>query len=155
MREVATRLRQARRATGITQAELARRSRTSQSAVNRYENGRVVPRPATLRRLLQACGGGPGRPSEALAAHRGDVLAFAREHGASTVKVFGSVARGEDGIGSDVDLLMDIPDSYSLFAMARIQRELSELLGVPVDVGSVQDLRPRIRERVLAEARDL
>jgi predicted nucleotidyltransferase len=71
------------------------------------------------------------------------------------VLVFGSVARDEDDPDSDVDLLMDIPPTYSLFAMARLQRELSVLLGVQVDLGSVDDLRPRIRERVLAEARPL
>ena len=95
------------------------------------------------------------RPSEALEASRDEVLAFARRHGASKVLVFGSVARNEDDPESDIDLLMDIPTTYGLFAMARLQRELSELLGVRVDLGSVDDLRPRIRERVLAEARPL
>jgi uncharacterized protein len=155
MADAATRISQARQAAGLTQAELARRIRTSQSAINRYEKGRVTPRPATLRRLLEACAGKPARPSEALAAHRDEVLAFAKSHGASTVMVFGSVARGEDDSDSDVDLLMDIPPTYSLFGMARLQRELSELLGVPVDLGSVEDLRPRIRERVLGEAHPL
>ena len=90
-----------------------------------------------------------------LEAHRDEVLAFARRHGASNVLVFGSVARREDDSDSDIDLLIDIPSTYSLFAMARLRRELSELVGVPVDLGSVDDLRPRIRERVLAEARPL
>ncbi|MDQ6772635.1 MAG: helix-turn-helix domain-containing protein [Candidatus Dormibacteraeota bacterium] len=49
---------QARRSAGLTQAELARRSRTSQPAVNRYESGRVRPRPDTLRRLLELPDGG-------------------------------------------------------------------------------------------------
>jgi predicted nucleotidyltransferase len=67
--------------------------------------------------------------------------------------VFGSVARGEDDGDSDVDLLIDIPPTYGLFAMARFQRELSDLLGVAVDLGSIDDLRPSIRETVMAEAR--
>jgi len=146
---------QARRAAGLTQAELARRSCTSQPAVNRYESGRVRPRPETVRRLLESCRMAAPRPSEALEASRNEVLAFARRHGASKVLVFGSVARGEDDPESDIDLLMDIPPTYGLFAMARLQRELSDLLGVRVDLGSVGDLRPRIRERVLAEARPL
>ncbi len=50
---------------------------------------------------------------------------------------------------------MDIPSTYGLFTMSRLQRELSELLGVRVDLGSLDDLRPRMRERVLAEARPL
>ena len=147
---------QARRAAGLTQAELARRSRTSQPAVNRYESGRVRPRPDTVRRLLESCRTAAPRPSEVLEAHRDEVLGFARRHGASRVLVFGSVARNEDDPDSDIDLLMDIPPTYGLFAMARLQRELSGVLGgVHVDLGSIDDLRPRIRERVLAEARPL
>jgi predicted nucleotidyltransferase/DNA-binding XRE family transcriptional regulator len=146
---------EARRAAGLTQGELATRSGTSQPAVNRYESGRARPRPATLRRLLDACRAAAPRPSVVLRARRDEVVAFARNYGASSVLVFGSVARGDDDVGSDVDLLMDIPPTYSLLTMARLQRELSELLGVPVDLGSVEDLRPRIRERVLAEARPL
>jgi uncharacterized protein len=145
----------ARKASGLTQAELAKRSRTSQPAINRYESGRVQPRPATLQRLLQACRQTAPRPSDALQAHRDEVLAFAYRHGASSVMVFGSVARGEDDHESDIDLLMDIPPTYSLFKMAGLQQELSDLLGVAVDLGSADDLRPRIRDRVLAEARPL
>lgn len=155
MTDVAKTIVQARRAAGLTQAELARRSHTSQPAVNRYESGRVRPRPATLRRILESCRTDRPRPSEVLASHRDDVLAFARQLGASRVLVFGSVARGEDDAASDIDLLIDIPPTYSLFAMARFQRELSELLGMPVDLGSVDDLRPSIRARVLTEARPL
>jgi uncharacterized protein len=155
MADAAATIARARRAAGLTQQQLAARSHTSQPAVNRYESGRVKPRPATLRRLLDACRTSAPRPSEVLRARRDQVLAFARKHGASTVLVFGSVARGDDDAGSDVDLLMDIPPTYSVFTMARLQRELSDLLGVPVDLGSVDDLRPRIRERVLAEARPL
>ena len=155
MTDPATAIAHARRVAGLTQAELARRSRTSQPAVNRYESGRVRPRPDTLRRLLESCRTAAPRPSEILEAHRDEVLAFARRHGASSVLVFGSVARHEDDSDSDIDLLIDIPPTYSLFAMARLRRELSELLGLPVDLGSVDDLRPRIRERVLAEARPL
>jgi predicted nucleotidyltransferase/DNA-binding XRE family transcriptional regulator len=152
MSDAATAIARARRTAGLTQEELARRSHTSQPAINRYESGHVKPRPATLRRLLDACRTAAPRPSEVLRARRDQVLAFARKHGASNVLVFGSVARGDDDNGSDVDLLMDLPPTYSLFTMARLQRELSELLGVPVDLGSIDDLRPRIRERVLAEA---
>jgi uncharacterized protein len=146
---------QARKAAGLTQAELAKRSHTSQPAVNRYESGRVRPRPSTLHRLLESCKTARPRPSDVLNAHRDAVLAFARDHGATSVLVFGSIARNEDDHDSDIDLLMDIPPTYSLFAMSRLRRELTEMLGVNVDLGSIDDLRPRIRERVLAEARSL
>lgn len=145
---------EARTAAGLTQAELARRAGTSQSAINRYEHDRVMPRKRTLQRLLDACRR-PLRPSEILTARRDEVLAFAREHGASRVMVFGSVARGEDDYASDLDLLMDIPTSYSLFGLTRLQLELSTLLGIPVDIGSVDDLRPRTRDEVMRDARDL
>src|SRR5215472_12088286 len=106
MTDQATAIVQARRAAGLTQTELARRSRTSQPAVNRYETGRVRPRPATLIRLLESCRTAPPRPSEVLAAHRDDVIAFARRHGATKVLIFGSVARDQDDADSDIDLLM-------------------------------------------------
>ncbi|HEX4216151.1 MAG TPA: helix-turn-helix domain-containing protein [Candidatus Dormibacteraeota bacterium] len=144
----------ARKAAGLTQAELAKRARTSQSAINRYEHGRVTPRKRTLERLLDACRR-PLRPSEVLTAHRQEILSFARQHGASKVMVFGSVARGEDDYGSDLDLLMDIPTTYSLFGLTRLQLELSSLLGIHVDLGSVDDLRPRTRDEVLRDARPL
>lgn len=155
MTDAATTLVNARRGAGLTQTELARRSGTSQPAINRYERGKAIPRQATLRRLLQACASARPRPSQALATHRDEVREFARSHGASNVLVFGSVARGEDDEESDVDLLMDIPSTYGLMAMSRMRRQLSDLLGVPVDLGSAEDLRPRIRDRVLAEARPL
>ncbi|MGH7867282.1 MAG: helix-turn-helix domain-containing protein, partial [Candidatus Dormibacteraceae bacterium] len=91
-----------RRAAGLTQAELARRSHTSQPAINRYEQGRTIPRPATLRRLLDACRTRI-KPSEALKKHRREILEFARNIGAKNVMVFGSIARGEDTEDSDVD----------------------------------------------------
>lgn len=144
---------EARKAAGLTQAALARRSRTTQSAINRYERGQVRPRPATLERILRSSR--KRRPSEVLAERRDEVLAFAREHGISSVRVFGSVARGDDDVESDIDLLMDIPSDYSWFGLVGLQLELSDLLGVSVDVGSESDLHPRIKERVLAEARPL
>ncbi len=64
---------QARRAAGLTQAELARRGHTSQPAINRYERGSVRPRPDTLRRLLESCRTQAARPSEALEARRDEV----------------------------------------------------------------------------------
>jgi predicted nucleotidyltransferase len=79
--------------------------------------------------------------------------AVARHHG-RRVRLFGSVARGEDRPGSDVDLLVDFDAESSLFDLLRLTRELEELLGLPVDVVSTGGLKERDR-RILAEAVDL
>jgi hypothetical protein len=73
-------------------------------------------------------------------------------HGASNVRVFGSVARGDTTPASDLDLLVDLAPRRSLLDLIRLQREVSELLGASVDVVSSRGLRPAIRQRVLAEA---
>ncbi len=65
------------------------------------------------------------------------------------------MARGDDDSESDVDLLVDIPPTYSWFGRVGLQLDLSDLLGLPVDLGSESELHPRIKERVLAEARPL
>ncbi|MBW3668485.1 MAG: nucleotidyltransferase family protein [Actinobacteria bacterium] len=79
--------------------------------------------------------------------------AVARHHG-RRVRLFGSVARGEDRPGSDVDLLVDFDAESSLFDVIRLTRELEELLGLPVDVVSTGGLKDR-DTRILAEAVDL
>lgn len=66
--------------------------------------------------------------------------------------MFGSVARDEVSKSSDLDLLVDLEDGRSLFDHAALLLELKELLGREVDVVTSRGLRPRIRERVMAEA---
>ncbi len=66
--------------------------------------------------------------------------------------VFGSIARGEDTAGSDVDLLVEFTDEASLLDEVGLRLALSDLLQVEVDVVSVDALRGSIRERVLREA---
>ena len=155
MSGIGQQIKEARTAARLSQAELARRAGTSQPAVNRYERGQKVPSETTTRRLLQACATRP-RPSEVLAGRRDRVLNLAARHGATAILVFGSVARGEDDPDSDLDLLVDIaPEKLRLFDLQDLEDELSELLGFKVDVGTPEMLKPRIRERVLAEARPL
>jgi hypothetical protein len=86
------------------------------------------------------------------ASHRDRILQLAALHGASNVRVFGSVARGDTTPASDLDLLVDLAPRRSLLDLIRLQREVSELLGASVDVVSSRGLRPAIRQRVLAEA---
>ena len=93
--------------------------------------------------------------ARSLRANRSRVLAAARAHGFSNIRLFGSVARGEDGPDSDIDLLVEIPESTSLFSLGRFEIELAEILGYPVEVTPARSLKPHVSRRALAEARPL
>ncbi|CAA7626923.1 nucleotidyltransferase family protein [Magnetospirillum sp. UT-4] len=86
---------------------------------------------------------------------RDDILRLAALHGAGRVRVFGSVARGEDGPDSDIDLLVDMGDDGSLMDLIRFWRDVQLLLDRKVDVVDEGSLHALIRDRVLAEARSL
>ncbi len=83
---------------------------------------------------------------------RQEVRRIAGEYGASRVRVFGSVARGEADPGSDVDCLVKLQSGRSLLDLGGLQFELEALLGPPVNVMTERGLKTRIRERVLREA---
>jgi hypothetical protein len=85
---------------------------------------------------------------------REQVMAIAARHHASGVRLLGSAARGEDGPGSDIDLLVDFDQGSSLFDLIRVSRELEALLGRAVDVVSAGGLKSRDRA-ILAESVDL
>jgi predicted nucleotidyltransferase len=84
--------------------------------------------------------------------HRSEILEVLSRGGARRPKVFGSVANGTDKPGSDIDLLVEIDDGVTLFSLARLERQLSELLGAPVDLVPADGLRKHLAERVLSEA---
>jgi len=92
------------------------------------------------------------RVAQALNDHRQEILSLAERYQLTDVKVFGSVARGSDDESSDLDLLVDAPESVSLLALGGFLMDLRDLLGVPVDVTTVKMLKPRIRDRVMSEA---
>jgi predicted nucleotidyltransferase len=84
---------------------------------------------------------------------REDILKLAEKHGARNVRVFGSVARGEAGPDSDIDLLVEWDIAHiSAWGGAGLDIELRQLLGREVDVVSEEDLHWYIRDRVLQEA---
>lgn len=85
---------------------------------------------------------GARRPSEILAEHRDEVLALIAQRGLKDPRVFGSVARGTDGSGSDLDILVRVPRGRAL-AFASLGRELSEMLNVRVDVLSEGGLKQK------------
>ncbi|MSQ73324.1 MAG: nucleotidyltransferase [Betaproteobacteria bacterium] len=95
------------------------------------------------------------RPSDVLASHRDKVLSIAAARGASNLRVFGSVAKGLDREGSDIDLLIDLPAGISLLKYVGLQLDIQEVLGVKVDLCTEDELHPRLKERILAEARSL
>ena len=153
--KAAEQIQAARRSAGLTQTEVARLARTSQPAVNRYERGKAEPSKATLQRIIAVCSG-KRRPSEALIAHRDEIVELLQRAGAHTVLVFGSVARGEDDLNSDVDLLVDrLDDGVYSWGVPCVKEELERLLGVPVDVGEVKNMRPRVLQEALHDARPL
>jgi uncharacterized protein len=88
----------------------------------------------------------------ALRKHRAGVIRLIQEVGGANVRVFGSVATGEDDDDSDIDLLIDLPPTVGLLKVAQLERLVSELVGVPVDIVPRDDLRPDFKERVLGEA---
>jgi predicted nucleotidyltransferase len=80
------------------------------------------------------------------------ILAAARRHGVRNIRIFGSVARGEDDSESDIDFLVDMEPGRSILDHASLLIELQQLLGRKVDVVSERGIKNRIRERVLREA---
>jgi hypothetical protein len=68
------------------------------------------------------------------------------------VRIFGSVARGEETDDSDIDLLVDLDSGVGLVGLVGLGRELTELLGADVDVVPGDALKPGLRDRALAEA---
>jgi len=77
-----------------------------------------------------------------------------RDYSVRSLRVFGSVVRGEVGAESDIDILVEFePDArIGLFEFARLQRRLSELFGRPVDLVTPDALHTALRQQILSEA---
>ena len=86
---------------------------------------------------------------------RNDILRIAEQYGARNLRVFGSVARGDDWTHSDVDLLVDMDPDRSLLDVVGLGQDLEELLDRRVDVLTAASLHPALRDRILAESRPL
>jgi uncharacterized protein len=157
------RIAEARRAKGLTQEALAATVSLDRTAVSKIESGRRNLSSSELGGMARVL----GRPLEwflADAPHprgilfrdlrrrRRAILRIATQHGARSVRVFGSVARGESDPDSDIDLLVQMKPGSSLFDQAAMLVELRDLLGHDVDVVTEEALRDRMRARVLREA---
>lgn len=92
------------------------------------------------------------KPSDALRTHRAGIRRIVESHRAGNARVFGSVAQGLDTHSSDLDLLIDPTPQTTLFDIGAIRHELTQLLGVPVDVVTPQALPEKFRTAVLAQA---
>ena len=90
-----------------------------------------------------------------LQAKRDDILRIAAKHGARNLRVFGSVARGDDRAQSDVDLLVDMDPDRSLLDVVGLGQDLEELLDRRVDVLTGASLHSALRDRILADSRPL
>jgi predicted nucleotidyltransferase/DNA-binding XRE family transcriptional regulator len=161
-------LRRARTEARLSQTELAGRAGVAQPVISAYEAGRRDPSLAMLTKLVEATGHrmriqllpGPAdqlglpdtRLGRRLRRNRRKVLETASARGARNLRVFGSVARGDEGAESDIDLLVDLDRGIGLVGLAGLTRELTELLGVAVDVVPADTLKERFRDEVLAEA---
>lgn len=120
---------------GLTQREIAAAIGRSQPEVSR---------------LLRFHGSSP--LARELTRNRKAVVDMAMAHGAKNLRVFGSVALGTDDSESDIDLLVDVAPGTSLFALARLEIALGELLGADVDIVSASSLRSHLEDRVMREA---
>lgn len=163
-----TLIREARERARLSQTDLARRAGVAQSVISAYEADRREPGIRTFAKLIEATGhdltveltpppdnrlGLPNTPlGRRLRRNRRTVIATAEQRGARNVRVFGSVARGEDTDSSDIDILVDLDAGVGLITLAGLRRELSELLHVDVDVVPASTLKSGVRDQVLAEA---
>ena len=82
--------------------------------------------------------------------HRHRLIELARQRGIGNLRVFGSMARGDDDADSDVDLLVTLPPGASALALGGLLMDAQDLLGRRVDVVTEPALHPALRERVLA-----
>lgn len=92
------------------------------------------------------------RVGEKIRCQRDAILALAREHGAREIRLFGSAARGDDRPGSDADFLVRMEPGRTLLDLIGLSQDLEDMLGLPVDVVTEEELSPHAAAEILAEA---
>ncbi|MDF2443110.1 MAG: uncharacterized protein JWR01_1313 [Subtercola sp.] len=108
---------------GVSQAQIAKAIGVTQPAVSQMIAAERARR-MTVRGPIGA----------RLERHRVELLDVARAHDARHLRIFGSVAAGLDTEASDLDLLVSLPRSAGMLAVASLGEDLAEVLGAPVDV---------------------
>ena len=93
--------------------------------------------------------------SELIKEKREEIYRIAAAHGVTEIKVFGSVARGEDSDTSDIDFLVELEEGRSLFDLGGLLMDLRDALQCEVDIVTTGSLRAPSKERVLREARSI
>ncbi|MEN8447141.1 MAG: nucleotidyltransferase family protein [Cyanobacteria bacterium J06555_13] len=86
---------------------------------------------------------------------RDDIMALAAKHGISNVRVFGSVARGDDRPDSDIDFLIDLEKGRGLFDSYHFKHDLESSLNRQIDVLLEESLRPYTKPSIMADATPL
>lgn len=160
-------LREARQKAGLTQVQLAERAGVTQSVISAYESGRRQPGLPMLVDLVRATGldlvlevqprsmHGLDRLTGPLGRRvrdrREEIKRVAEEHGALNLRLFGSVARGEERQDSDVDLLTDLRSGATLLDLAGAANALEDVIGAPVDLVPSDGLKADVRETIAGE----
>ena len=159
-------LHEARLRAGLSQTELARRAGVTQSVISAYESETRQPSLPVLEKLVAATGlelelrvrrtpstlgrltGPLGRK---VRAQRIEIKHLCAKAGVNNVRVFGSVARGQETTISDIDLLVDLKDDTGLFALVALRGELEGLLDAGVDLVPAVSLKDRVRQDVMRD----
>ncbi len=164
--QAARTIKAARVGANLTQARLGARAGVTQSVVSAYESGKRQPSVPTLAALVEAAGFDlridfrqPPRGLRSLTGplgrrvrrERQRLLEIAAGHCIANVRVFGSVARGEDRPDSDLDLLVTLPPRMGVIGLGRAQAALEDLIGTRIDLVPESDLKPDVRDRVKRE----
>jgi uncharacterized protein len=89
---------------------------------------------------------------EKLHQNRTTILAIADKYGATNLRIFGSVARGDNRPDSDIDILVDLQRTWTLFDHIGMMQDLEDLLHHKIDVTVAQGLREHLRDRIVNEA---
>ncbi len=87
--------------------------------------------------------------------YKNDILRIALLHGAKNIKVFGSVARGEENQNSDVDFVVEMGKGKTVLNRIALMQDLKKLLGQEVDVVTYKSLREKIKNDLIRDAIDL
>ena len=143
------RIRRVRIDAGLTQAELALAAAISQPKLSAYERDVITPQPQTLARIIRAA---RPRPSVLLERHADEIIAAAHRHNIAQVRVFGSNVHGTDTIESDIDFLVTVTPTASLFDLGGFALEAEAILGYPVDVVSDGSTSTAVLERIQRES---
>lgn len=155
-----TRIAEAARARGLSRRALAQRAGVRPETLSRVAS-RGTCDFATLERLAAAVGlrlgvnpEGPGAGSgrNAVLGKQALIRTLARAHGARSVELFGSAARGEDHPGSDLDFVVELESGRSLLDLIGLAEDLREVFGRKVEVVTRAGMKPRMRAAAQRDA---